>query len=269
MRTISKIVLAIAKKLPYGYFKVIRYAADRDPALHNYEIPLSFSDEHFLIADLRESVYTGVLRSGHIPHQVGFDKICRQIIKPGDTVFDVGANVGYTALLFSHLVGKQGKVIALEPIPKAFNMLKKSTEKHKNIECLNLAVGERDGSVQMHVPSMLDRARVLESRATEESDKGAIEVECVALKRLYEQFGSPNFIKIDVEGFEDHIIRGLPKKLDKLPYIVFESLDAKARDKNIAMLMEKGFCKFHRISKDGRLVDVDCDYGSSDYIAVP
>src|SRR5882762_7707062 len=53
----------------------------------------------------------------------------RQLIRPGDVVADIGANIGSHTLLYSQLVGPQGRVIAFEPQPKIFHML-----------CANLAL---------------------------------------------------------------------------------------------------------------------------------
>lgn len=69
-------------------------------------------------------------------------------IKEGDICIDIGANIGYYALLESRLVGKNGKVYAIEPVPKNTNLLKRNIEinNYSNIEVFQIAIGDKNGS---------------------------------------------------------------------------------------------------------------------------
>ena len=76
-----------------------------------------------LRADLRETIYTGLLRTGVIPQQTGFDRVCEQLLRPGDVVFVVSANVDYISMFFSSLVGENRQVVSFEPVPRSFELL--------------------------------------------------------------------------------------------------------------------------------------------------
>jgi len=67
-------------------------------------------------------------------------------VKPGNVCIDLGANIGYITLLLSDLVGKNGKIFAIEPEPENFNILNYNLNinKIKNVETSNIAIGERD-----------------------------------------------------------------------------------------------------------------------------
>jgi len=101
MKLSSRVMLFFGKHLPKGYWCAIRFAAMRDEALWDLPLPLRFLSNEKLRADLREPVFAQIVRAGCFAHQVGEDRLCLSILRPGDLVFDVGANVDYPAILFS------------------------------------------------------------------------------------------------------------------------------------------------------------------------
>jgi FkbM family methyltransferase len=80
-------------------------------------------------------------------------KFLKKIIKKGDTVIDVGANIGYYTLLFSKLVGKEGKIYAYEPLPENFKLLKKNIfiNKYKNIVLINRALSNKEKNAKLYI----------------------------------------------------------------------------------------------------------------------
>lgn len=104
MKPTSRICLFVAKLIPRGYFRILKFAAERDLALQDIFLPLK-NIPLYLRGDLRESVFTSLYRTGNIPHQAGFDLLCQNLLHPGDLVFTIGTNVRYTTALLSHIVG--------------------------------------------------------------------------------------------------------------------------------------------------------------------
>ena len=73
-------------------------------------------------------------------------------IKPGDTVIDLGANVGHYTTRFSSYVGSEGSVYAFEPDPTAFNALSKTVNviPLKNVTLDNRAVANKTGKLRLY-----------------------------------------------------------------------------------------------------------------------
>ncbi len=125
-------------------------------------------------------------------------------ITPGSVVYDVGANVGFYTLLASELVGDSGRVIAFEPLPRNVELLRDHIHINNlsNVEVIDAAVADRMGSASFddqRNPSM-----------GQLSETGRMEVRTVALDDLVQggTIPPPNFIKIDVEGAEEAVLKG-------------------------------------------------------------
>ena len=80
--------------------------------------------------------------------------ILGSIISAGDWVVDVGANVGHDTKSFSDLVGPQGRVIAVEPVPETFELLSANVLlfQHSNVTLLNIAASDKLGVSGMRIP---------------------------------------------------------------------------------------------------------------------
>jgi len=146
------------------------------------------------------------------PHET---RLVRRYLKPGMTFVDVGANVGYYTALAAHLAAAQGRVIAFEPSPYAFERLTRMIAGNglKQAEAVNAALGDEPGTLDLyssgdpanHSPSLVsaeDRpvlARVPVRTLDEEAKR-------LQLERI-------DFIKIDVEGYEPSVLRGAKRLL--------------------------------------------------------
>src|SRR5881296_3836076 len=71
-------------------------------------------------------------------------KLLSSIVSPGDWVIDVGANIGHYTKQFSELVGSEGRIFALEPVPDTFALLAANASlfKYRNVTLLNVAASE-------------------------------------------------------------------------------------------------------------------------------
>jgi len=151
-------------------------------------------------------------------------------IKPGDTVLDIGANLGYYTVLAADLVSDSGKVVAVEPNPYVFSLLSKSVAQNGfNSRCQlhNFALsaqgesGERNFFVPKNEPK---NGLILNEGANIARHQELGEVFQVKLGHLDpDDFDRVDFIKIDVEGAEMAILKGLKPIIDKFrPKIVCE-----------------------------------------------
>jgi FkbM family methyltransferase len=127
------------------------------------------------------------------------------LVDEGDTVVDVGANIGYLALLFASAVGPRGSVICVEPEPDNLAELHRHVALNRlpNVEVIPAAAGPERGSATL----------VRGVNATVEGGApGDLPVEVRALDDLVSR--RVDFLKIDVEGFEDQVLRGASRILD-------------------------------------------------------
>ncbi len=130
--------------------------------------------------------------------------LCRK----GDTIIEIGANIGTETVGFSDIVGPDGKVVAFEPVPLAVDSLRLVATKfrYSNVEIISCAIADRDGTVCMRVPAKHAGGATL-ARAV--IDNGAdIVVPSMTLDSLSERLGRPRLLFVDAEGSEPLIISG-------------------------------------------------------------
>lgn len=130
------------------------------------------------------------------------------LVKPGMTVLDVGAHCGYFSVLMADLVGPQGKLLSFEPNPPIAELLRRTVAVNgfdRRTTVFEVALGDKSGSAVLDVPRNEPKnAHVVQGTR----GPGMVEV---ALKRADEIPGALNadFIKIDAEGAEQEIWKGL------------------------------------------------------------
>lgn len=149
----------------------------------------------------------------------------RQFINPGDLVFDVGANLGERTKVFREL---GAKVIAIEPTSCCVNYLQHLFVGDDNVIVVGYALGEQEGTGEIRVseklpvlstmsPKWVTESRFSKNYHWEKTEK----IKITTMDKLIVQYGSPAFCKVDVEGFELEVFRGLSSKI---PMISFEFL---------------------------------------------
>jgi len=144
-----------------------------------------------------------------------------QFIKPGDLVFNVGANVGTRTAVFLDL---GAKVVAVEPQGALCDDLRRKFA-GRDVEVVCAAVGPTEGEVVLHLctDNMLATcepgwAEALKDRWPKERWHKTVSVPQVTLDDLIQEHGFPSFIKIDVEGYEDRVLMGLTEPVRALSF---------------------------------------------------
>jgi FkbM family methyltransferase len=135
-------------------------------------------------------------------------------VRRGSLVFDVGANVGMYSEVFSEL-GAQ--VVAVEPNPEFCKNLRRLARVFP-VHVENCAAGDQPGKATLHICNYggLSTLRNDWSEAIQHSPFprdakwiGTREVEIITLDQLAGRYGVPNFVKIDAEGYDDVVLRGM------------------------------------------------------------
>lgn len=166
--------------------------------------------------DLSESSISKQLVLSKI-REVESTKILRDIIKPGDVIVELGANIGYFVIIEAEKMQGKGKIIAIEPEPTNFEFLKKniSINKLSNlVHVNNLAISDHDGFVKLNI-SKEANCHTLFNPENKKLIK-SIQVESKTLDSFLESTKSPvNLIRMDIEGAESIVIGGMKKTLSK------------------------------------------------------
>jgi FkbM family methyltransferase len=190
-------------------------------------------------------------------------KIVRQILRPGMTFVDVGANVGYYTALAAQLVGPTGSVFAFDPSEYAFPRLSRMIEVNglTNVRALQCGLadtaGERllfgavdEGTYDLHTATMVP---------SDDPHRAVVRTE--TLDRMAEQLNIKkiDFMKIDVDGFEPLVLQGAAGLIaeGRISHILFECAEVGFKRMNsstgelLEQLRSNGFRKFLQIGTPG------------------
>ncbi|MBS1558113.1 MAG: FkbM family methyltransferase [Bacteroidetes bacterium] len=198
----------------------------------NYELDISDYMEWL--------VYFGILSE---PHNSLYD-----LAQNGDTIFDVGANIGETTFNLARTVGTSGVVHSFEPDPFIFSKFLKNYELNSiaNILLNNIALGSNLGELYLGTP-VADNRGGTRIRPTEKSGN-KVPVSTVDIYVLKKQIEKIDLIKIDVEGFEQQVLLGAEATLNKFkPKLFIEINDDNLREQGdsaktlIDNLLNKGY----------------------------
>lgn len=182
-------------------------------------------------------------------YDIAVSEVLWRIIKPGDFVLDIGANIGYTANLCSFRTGVNGKVWAFEPNPNLHSRLRKNiTFMGNNVELFPFGLSDAEKNGFLVFPDVYKNNEGVAFIGSGE-EKNSIKVELKKLDDLISDSKIVNVLKIDVEGHELSVFKGAEKILNRrgIENIVFE--DDKPYPSPVAdFLLEKGY-KIFRIEK--------------------
>ena len=154
-------------------------------------------------------------------HEEKLLKFYSGLVKPGDLCFDIGASYGNRTAAFLKL---GARVVSVEPQKIPAKFLKRKFK--KKIILISKALGEAHGFNYMYVSDFTALSTlsydwlmsVMDDRFNQIKWRKKIEVEVITLDELIREYGRPNFCKIDVEGYELEVLRGLTQPLENLSF---------------------------------------------------
>jgi FkbM family methyltransferase len=158
-------------------------------------------------------------------------ELARQFVKPGDTVWDIGANVGLFTIAAAQKAGPQGSIVAIEPDLWLASLLQRSAALQPpaaaRIHVMPVAVSNRTGIATLHIANRNRNSNHLSS-VPEHSQAGGTrethQVLSITLDWLLEQLSPPSLVKIDVEGAEIDLLHGAHNLLTNVrPILMCES----------------------------------------------
>ena len=164
-------------------------------------------------------------------------KLVKSILKPGDTVIDIGAYVdGWYTLLAAKIVGQTGKVYSFEPVPKFYKRLKDNIALNNftNIMAENVALDNKNGTKTFYQSD--GNSSFFKTHVQKEGSKRIHQIKVKTLKLdsylRFKKINKVDFIKIDVEGAELEVLRGAKSLLKgpNAPDLLIEVVDEYLRD---------------------------------------
>ncbi len=139
----------------------------------------------------------------------------KKFIDENEIIIEIGANIGHYTIIESSVL-KEGKIYAIEPIPKNMELLKKNVilNNIKNIKLFPIAIGEENNSSKMYFykKSNLSGFKSIVGEDLLEE----VEVDIINLDTFIESYMEeyPTFIRMDVEGYEYNLFKGATKLLE-------------------------------------------------------
>ena len=168
-------------------------------------------------------------------------------LRPGMTFLDVGAHMGYFSLLAARVVGDTGSVHSFEPTPRTFKVLRENTAGVRNISVNNVAVFREDKQLTLTdygfrrpaFNTLFDAAGV--GAVGDEGEVTRYDVKATSIDNYVAATGArPDFIKIDAEGAEEDIVRGMCDTIKRLqPILTLEVGDDNQQVMRNAVVVEE------------------------------
>ena len=182
-------------------------------------------------------------------------QVMRRLIKPGVTVYDLGANYGMHTLLFARIVGGAGHVYAFEPNPEVFAALQENLRLNsiQSVTPICKAVSFQTGEAFFDVS---------QNRATghlTHCGLGTYKVDVTSIDEFV--FGQhalpPAFLKIDVEGGESGVLKGATKVLERYRPTMTIELHNPDEDRAVGAILKAMNYKAFRIEDGSQVEDLD------------
>jgi len=149
--------------------------------------------------------------AGHAQQEQGIVERLVDSLQEGDVAFDVGANVGFYTILLAHAVGQSGQVIAFEPNPESFLHLQDNLELNtsRNVRAIRMALGDTDGEAWLYEGQENGDSSLVAQPPGTAFDRRVVETAAGDSFRDAHKLPVPRVVKVDVEGYEYHVLQGL------------------------------------------------------------
>lgn len=256
---LREIVAAPGSLIP-GWFPLVA-----DPVSRIVGRPEAVQSDVFgsrMLLDARDYTQRKILYRSFEPHEA---RLVAGLLQEGDTVVDVGANVGFFTLIAARAVGPEGRVIAFEPIASNEAVLRRNLalNGYDWVDVRREAVGDAVGSLELGLPA---GAVSVDGVSGWWTRGGAVDAATVAQTTIDEALGGERaaFVKVDVEGMEEAVLAGAERAIAerRIARVLFEVAPSLIRLRGgtaaelLAPLARAGY-RLQRLDGVGRLREVD------------
>lgn len=184
-----------------SFVSIARCFVGRKPGVHRIPFGPIKGRRIYITFEFSPRIWLGI-------HEPWIAKLTQALIKPGDVVYDIGAHIGYTCLLFAQSLVGTGAVHAFEILPSTVEFLKKTVEVNEfnNIIVHNVGLGLSTQTVQLAIgpTAMAD----IYSTPRENERTELCRIAPLDLYVKENKLPPPSFVKIDIEGAEIDCLKG-------------------------------------------------------------
>ena len=184
-------------------------------------------------------------------------QISNSLLSAGDSVLDIGANIGQSAIYFSDVVGNNGKVFSIEPVKRNYTALLYMirTMGLKNVICINCAVSDNEGNEKILIPLLNKKLEIGTQAVLEKNKKTYFEnylseiVSCDTidgLGKIYD-FARLKLIKCDTEGAEIRVLNGGRNTISKYKPIIV--LEISLNNPELKILLDQNYLPFYVVNR--------------------
>lgn len=178
----------------------------------------------------------------------------------GMTVYDIGGYIGIHSIFFADAVRENGKVITFEPNPTnfreiAFNL---KINNFKNVQVFPLGIGKERGILELNIdPIRYSRSSFNQNNQNlsfkkTESRKAKVKIDSIDNLIKEKAIPPPNFVKIDVEGFESEVIQGMIHTIEIYKPDLFIEIHGRVTEEMIKPLFKNKY-KLYQIELKKKL----------------
>lgn len=176
-------------------------------------------------------------------------------LRPGMVVVDIGANIGYYALIEARVVGQEGKIYAIEPIAENVALLKRNIKAnaYRNIEVFENAIGDKSCEKEIFLSNKSNLSTFCNNKGLDMTGKKR-KVKVLTLDKFLKGKKSPQLVRMDIEGYEFEVLQGMKqtmkssKDLQMFIEVHAEFLGKEKTRKLLEMLKANGFNKCRVLS---------------------
>jgi FkbM family methyltransferase len=201
----------------------------------------------------RFKIYLDTRDAGIAPHlcmdgywESWVTKFITKVVKPGDHCIDAGANFGYYSLVLAELAGKKGKTLAIEANPYLCKLLRLTSKLNEHqFEVVHQALSDAAGEVTLQIPVDYLGSGTLRTESIY-PDCTFEKVQADTMDNIIAKAGFPkvDFIKMDCEGLESVIFKGMDRTLQQNPDLKMVMEYSPFMYKDAAAFTEMLFSKF-------------------------
>ncbi|HXH73686.1 MAG TPA: FkbM family methyltransferase [Bacteriovoracaceae bacterium] len=157
-------------------------------------------------------------------YDLALSEMIYRLVRPGDVVLDIGANIGYTSRLILDCLGEKGNLFSYEPVPELFSLLQQNVPDGPVMKAFNFALSSQTGEATLNLPDSFQDNEGIAS--LEKRDDGKqITIQTKTLDSLMSD-KKVRLMKIDVEGHELSVLKGAENCFTRQIFenILFEDL---------------------------------------------